>query len=188
MSVEVTVPPALVATRRAWYRVPRTSLVMSAATFSSTVPDPALVFLVSLPYAVVVPYSKYQDVAPPFGLTLPFAVAPVRLMLVAGWIVTDGSVCAVLNVSVVPRVVPELFVATTLNSYVVTALRPLTAAFTDWAVVPLPASCAPVSVQVVVPCWRYSKDTDVLRPLGVTLPLRVAVRSVMALAALVVAD
>ena len=58
------------------------------------VPAPALATGVFVPYAVVLPYSKYQVVAVPFGLTVPLRVAVVALSAVTGPVIAAGAVAA----------------------------------------------------------------------------------------------
>ena len=78
---------------------------------TADVPDPRLCDVVALPYAAVVPYSKDAVVEAPFGFTVPFNVAPVRLMLLAAPVVTVGE-HEVANVASNPFNVPPTFVAT----------------------------------------------------------------------------
>src|SRR5438874_2643769 len=72
---------------------------MSAET--AVVPDPAATGPCSgvlVPYAVVVPYSKCHVVACWFGLTVPWSVAEVWVMLFAFPVVTVGTAASALAV------------------------------------------------------------------------------------------
>ncbi len=64
-----------------------------------------------MPYAAVVPYSKYQLVAWPFGVIVPFRRADVGVTDVAASVVTAGAP-NVVNVRSAPRVVPASLDAT----------------------------------------------------------------------------
>jgi hypothetical protein len=55
--------------------------------------------LVRDPYELVAPYSKYQEVACPFGVTLPFSVAPLRVIAVAAPVVASGAVAPAVGVA-----------------------------------------------------------------------------------------
>jgi hypothetical protein len=77
------------------------------------IPEPRLWDGVALPYEVVVPYSNDAVVLPPFGFTVPFRVAPVRLMPLATPVVTLGGHDVVVNIASRPFVVPPTFVAVT---------------------------------------------------------------------------
>jgi hypothetical protein len=59
--------------------------------------------------------SKNACVAVPFGLTVPFSVAPDAVMFVAAVVLADGATATdwVVKLRMLPRVVPALFVATT---------------------------------------------------------------------------
>jgi hypothetical protein len=113
--------------------------------FFAAVPVPALTAGVLVPYAVLVPYSKYTFVAWPFGLTLPFSVAVVSFTLEAAFVVTTGA-ADVKNAWSEPRLVPASFVATRRMWYVRPALSPVTDAATEIAVEPDPASLTGVFV------------------------------------------
>jgi hypothetical protein len=58
------------------------------------VPEPALLAPVFVPYEVLVPYSKYQDVDAPLGLTVPASVAEVGPMPVTGPVIAVGAAAA----------------------------------------------------------------------------------------------
>jgi hypothetical protein len=60
---------------------------------------------------VLVPYWKYQDVASPFGVTVPLSRADVGLTDFAAPVTTAGAPI-VENVRSVPRSTPASFVAT----------------------------------------------------------------------------
>jgi hypothetical protein len=75
------------------------------------VPDPALPSGVFDPYAVLVPYSKYQLADRPFGFTLPPRVADDGPTEDAEPVITTGG-DAVLKVPSAPRLVPALLAAT----------------------------------------------------------------------------
>src|SRR5207245_9946797 len=76
-SAPLLVPPVLVASRRKWYSLPVWRPETGTETVTGLVPEPAFCVDVFEPYFVLVPYSKYQVVASPFGLTVPFSVAEV---------------------------------------------------------------------------------------------------------------
>jgi hypothetical protein len=80
---------------------------------TAEVPELRLCVAVELPYDVVVPYSNDAVVEAPFGFTVPFNVAPVKLMPLATPVVTAGGQAVVANVASEPLVVPPTFVATT---------------------------------------------------------------------------
>ena len=80
---------------------------------TADVPEPRLCDVVVLPYDAVVPYSNNAVVEAPFGFTVPFNVAPVRLMLLATPVVTRGTHELLVNAASGPYVVPPEFVATT---------------------------------------------------------------------------
>ena len=80
---------------------------------TADVPEPRLCEVVVLPYEAVAPYSNDAVVLAPFGFTVPFNVAPVRVMLLATPVVTVGGHAVVANVASDPFVVPPTFVATT---------------------------------------------------------------------------
>jgi hypothetical protein len=61
---------------------------------------------------VLVPYSKYQVVARPFGSTVPLRVAVVVDTLVAEPVTATGP-AEVVKIPSAPRSVPAPFVATT---------------------------------------------------------------------------
>src|SRR5213595_2090700 len=75
-------------------------------TVTGASPAPAFWLAVLEPYAVVVPYSKCQDVLRPIGLTLPVTVAVVVPMLCAAPVETAGGP-EVVNGGSLPSVVPE---------------------------------------------------------------------------------
>jgi hypothetical protein len=75
------------------------------------VPDPALPSGVFDPYAVLVPYSKYQLVDCPFGFTVPLTVADDGPTEDAEPVTTTGG-GGVLKVPSAPRPVPALLAAT----------------------------------------------------------------------------
>src|SRR6266852_2068082 len=110
-SAPLLVPASLVATSRKWYVVLGERLETVAVTVRSLAPEPALFDDVFDPYAVLVPYSKYQVVARPSGFTLPLSVADVGVTAVAGAVTALGSPL-VENVASAPRVVPASLVAT----------------------------------------------------------------------------
>ena len=60
--------------------------VTTAASGTSATPAPSGCDGVMTPYAVVSPYSNRADVLVPFGLTVPFKVAPKAPMLVVGFV------------------------------------------------------------------------------------------------------
>ena len=80
---------------------------------TADVPEPRLCEVVALPYDAVVPYSNDAVVLAPFGFTVPFNVAPVKLMLLPSPVATVGGQAVVANVASKPFVVPPTFVATT---------------------------------------------------------------------------
>jgi hypothetical protein len=80
---------------------------------SADVPEPGLWEVVALPYDVVVPYAKNAVVLALFGFTVPFKVAPVRVMPLATPVVTVGGQAVVANVAFRPFVVPPTLVAVT---------------------------------------------------------------------------
>ena len=61
---------------------------------------------------MLVPYSKYQLVARPFGSTLPFSVAEVGVTLVAAAVTATGA-AEVVKIPSLPRAVPAALLATT---------------------------------------------------------------------------
>ncbi len=65
------------------------------------------------PIAVEVPYSNQAVVAWPFGLTVPFSLAPDAVTEDAAAVVTTGAEPVVENVSSAPLVVPASLTATT---------------------------------------------------------------------------
>ena len=81
-------------------------------TLTVLVPDPAFREDVRLPYPAVGPYSTYQDVDAPLGLTVPAILADVALTDDAGPVTTIGTE-RVLNVASAPVRVPPSFVAVT---------------------------------------------------------------------------
>ena len=70
------VPPALWATRRAWYVVDETSPVSGTLAATALAPEPADTGVVADPYDAVVPYSTLYVVATLLGFTFPDTVAP----------------------------------------------------------------------------------------------------------------
>ena len=58
------------------------------------VPEPALLAPVLVPYEVLVPYSKYQEVDARFGLTVPASVAEVGPIPVTGPVIVVGAAAA----------------------------------------------------------------------------------------------
>ena len=62
---------------------------------------------------MVRPYSNWYVAAAFCGFTVPFRVAPAEVMLVAADVVTAGAIAVVVNVWLLPFVVPAEFVATT---------------------------------------------------------------------------
>jgi hypothetical protein len=74
-------------------------------------PLPALLAEVLEAYPVVVPYSKYQLVAWPFGVTLPASFAAVVVMADTEPVTAEGAP-AVVKVRSPPRLVPASLVAT----------------------------------------------------------------------------
>jgi hypothetical protein len=80
---------------------------------TAEVPEPRLCEVVVLPYDTVVPYSNDAVVEAAFGFTVPFNVAPVKVMPLAVPVVTVGGHKVVVNVASRPFVVPPAFVATT---------------------------------------------------------------------------
>jgi hypothetical protein len=105
------VPVAFVATRRKWYVVPGFSRVSERETLTGPVPEPALLALVFKPWLDVVPYSKIQLVACPFGVTVPLSLADVGVTEVAARVTTAGAPI-VENVRSAPRLTPASLVAT----------------------------------------------------------------------------
>jgi hypothetical protein len=71
--------------------VPAVRPLRFAEIASELVPDPALTADVFDPYDVVVPYSTYQVVDCPPGLTLPVTVAVVDPTAVVGPVLTVGA-------------------------------------------------------------------------------------------------
>jgi hypothetical protein len=65
--------------------------VIGSAAETGLVPAPALRVGVTLPYAVVPPYSKLYVVAQPSGLTLPRSVASVAVTAAGARVTTDGA-------------------------------------------------------------------------------------------------
>ena len=61
---------------------------------------------------MLVPYSKYQTVARPFGSTVPFSVAELVVTFVAAPVTAAGA-AEVAKIPSAPRLVPAPFVATT---------------------------------------------------------------------------
>ena len=62
---------------------------------------------------MLVPYSKFQVVGLPLGLTLPLSVAPVGVTALAAPVTAVGAGAPdVVRTASAPCVVPELFVAT----------------------------------------------------------------------------
>ncbi len=61
---------------------------------------------------MLVPYSKYQVVARPFGSTVPVSVAEVGVTPVAAPVTAAGA-AEVVKIPSAPRLVPAAFVATT---------------------------------------------------------------------------
>lgn len=57
------------------------------------------------------PYAKYQLVERPFAYSVPFSLATVGVMLVAGFVVAAGA-AVVEKVRPAPRAVPASLVAT----------------------------------------------------------------------------
>jgi hypothetical protein len=94
--------------------VPQVNPVIAAPLMATAdVPEPRFSGVVALPYDVVVPYSNNAVVEAARGFTVPFNVAPVRLMPLATPVVTVGAQAVVMNVALAPFVVPPTFVATT---------------------------------------------------------------------------
>jgi hypothetical protein len=91
--------------------VPVVSLVSDADTLVFAVPEPAFFDDVDDPYAVVVPYSKYQEVVCPLGFTLPLSVAVVAATAVAAVVTAVGAI-EVEKVRSDPVAVAAVFVAT----------------------------------------------------------------------------
>ena len=94
--------------------VPQVKPVMAAPLRDTAdVPEPRFCAVVVLPYDAVVPYSNDAVVEALFGFTVPFNVAPVRVMLLAVPVATVGGQAVVANAASRPFVVPPMFVATT---------------------------------------------------------------------------
>ncbi len=89
--------------------------VKFAVTDTSLVPDPmdcdAVVLYVDK--VLLVPHSKYAVLKAPLGLTVPFRVADVELILLAAFVVTIGAIPLVVKLTIDPRVIPALFCPTT---------------------------------------------------------------------------
>ncbi len=85
--------------------------VSGAETATARVPAPAFLVGVRDPYRVVVPYSKYQLVAIPFGLSVPFSLADVSEIALAAPVTTSGGPPVEKRWSA-PRLVPPSLVAT----------------------------------------------------------------------------
>ena len=75
-------------------------------TALEAVPEPASPVAVFEPYDALVPYSTYQPVDWPFGLTVPPRVAPVGPTAVAAAVTATGADAVVKSPSP-PFVVPE---------------------------------------------------------------------------------
>ena len=104
-------PPGLVARARKWYVVQGASSEIAAEVGSDAEPEPIDCPAVVCPYDVDVPHSNESVVARPFGLTLPFSVAPVVVTPVAAPVVTTAAGQPVSNVASAPFVVPAELVA-----------------------------------------------------------------------------
>ena len=91
--------------------VPGLRPVSERETPTGFVPEPALLALVFEPWLEVVPYSKSQLVACPFGVTVPLSLAVVGAIEVAAPVTTAGAPI-VENVRSAPRLTPASLVAT----------------------------------------------------------------------------
>ena len=78
-----------------------------------------------VPYAAVKPYSKVTVVLELLALTVPFNVAPVALIPLAGSVVTVGEIALVVKVRSPPLAVPPVLTPTTRKWYVVLGSKPL---------------------------------------------------------------
>lgn len=83
-------------------------------TETGDVPDPtSMVGEQAEPSDVVVPHCVVAVVGEPFGLTVPFVLAPELVMFVAANVTTVGAGWSVVKLRTEPRLVPPEFVATT---------------------------------------------------------------------------
>ena len=110
-SAPVDVPAELVATSRKWYVLPAVRPLMPVETVFEEVAEPAEVVADFVPYDVDVPYSTYQFVDWPFGLTVPPRVAVVGPTPVAADVTATGGDAVVKRPSA-PFTVAEPFLAT----------------------------------------------------------------------------
>ena len=106
------VPPALVATRRAWYVVDESRPLTGALAATPLAPEPADTGVVADPYEAVAPYSTLYVVATRFGFTLPETVAPAAVIEPTDVPETDGAMSPVVKARSGPFVVPAALVAT----------------------------------------------------------------------------
>ena len=86
--------------------------VIFAATPFGPVPLPAFATAVFDPYDVLVPYSNHHVVARAFGSTDPLSVADETVIAVAEPVTTPGA-ASVVKIPSLPRLVPDVDVATT---------------------------------------------------------------------------
>ena len=160
--------------------VPQVNPAMAPPESDTTdVPEPRLSDAVALPYNAVAPYSNMAVVEVPLGFTVPFRVAPVRLMPLAAPVATVGGQIAVVKVASTPFVVPPEFVATALKWYVVSQVRPVMAPpESETADAPEPR----IADVVVLPydtVGPYSNIPVVDAPFGFAVPFKVAPVAVM---------
>ena len=87
------------------------SFVSETDSLTALAAEPAFFDEVRVPYPVLVPYSKYQFVERPFGVTVPLSLAVVGEIEDAALVETDGAPLVV-KVASAPFVVPPSEVAT----------------------------------------------------------------------------
>jgi hypothetical protein len=180
------VPPAFVAVSLNVYFVPTLSPVTAAETAAGLVPAGIVAGLHAtvLPDGNVVPYSNEHDfTSEPSGLTVPFSLAPVSVMLSGASTTSFGFApppAVGSKVAVGDSLVPSALVASSLKVYFVPPLSPVRAADTGTGVFPDPAGS--VAHDAVFPDGRLVPYSNVhlvtLAPSGLTVPFRVALVSV----------
>ena len=117
--------------------------------------------------------------ATPFGLTVPFSVAPVGRTFVAAVVVTSGAGQPVGNERTAPFTIPPGFVAVTQKSYVLHGARPVRFAVNGAADEPDPIDT--LVVAWVMPCrvsphWNEASVADLTAQIATLTDTRDAVR------------
>src|SRR3954464_6364643 len=110
---------------------------MDADSPTPFVPEPALLAAVLVPYLVLVPYSKYQFVATPLGLTVPPSFADVKVIELTEPVTAAGALVVEKVLSAL-RLVPASRVPTSRKWKVRPLARPVRGALTATEAEPAP--------------------------------------------------